>query len=149
MPQHAKPLPNNEGGEGQRGVSIINQGMTVRGNIQAEGNLTVRGYVEGSVSLTREVVIEAGAEVQADVSAGWIIVGGSMKGNLTALETVEVLPTGKVQGNIRAKALFVHEGASITGGVQVGAPPNNMVKDLNEEPIQTCAYAIDIEGVGP
>ncbi|MFQ5849642.1 MAG: polymer-forming cytoskeletal protein [Candidatus Binatia bacterium] len=132
VPQDAKPLQNNEGGEGEREVSIITRGMTVRGHIHVEENLNVQGYVEGSISLTGDVVIEAGAEIQAEVSAGRIIVGGSIKGNLTASEKVEVLSTGKVHGNILAKMLLVHEGASITGGLHTGAPPKSMVGELKE-----------------
>jgi len=134
MLQRIKPfLQNGGGGRGEKRPSVISQGTTVRGEIQGEGSLQVWGWVEGNISLTGDAVIDAEAEVQADISATRIIVGGSVKGSLIASEKVEVLPTGKVRGDIRAKVLLVHEGASLTGEVQSGVSPESKMEELEEK----------------
>jgi cytoskeletal protein CcmA (bactofilin family) len=132
MPQEAQPLQHTKAGERDSRLSVINRGMTVKGEIQGEEGLRVQGRVEGSISLTGDVVIEAGAEVQAEISATRIIVEGSVIGNLTASEKVEILAKGRVRGDVRAKALLVHEGASLTGEVQAGTPPEGKKGELGE-----------------
>lgn len=134
MLQRIKPFfQNGRASRGEKRQSVISRGTTVRGDVQGEESLRVWGWVEGSISLAGDAVIDAGAEVQADISATRIIVGGSVKGNLIASERVEVLPTGKVRGDIRTKVLLVYEGASLTGEVRAGAPPESKIEELEEE----------------
>ena len=134
MLQRIKPFfQNGRAGREEKRQSVISRGTTVRGDIQGEESLQVWGRVEGSISLSGDAVIGAGAEVQADISATRIIVGGSVKGNLVASEKVEVLPTGKVRGDIRTKVLLVYEGASLTGEVGAGAPSESRIEELEEE----------------
>lgn len=134
MLQRIKPFFQNGGASrGGKRQSVISRGTTVRGDIQGEESLRVWGWIEGSISLTGDAVIAAGAEVQADISATRIIVGGSVKGNLIASEKVEVLPTGKVRGDIHTKVLLVYEGASLTGEVRAGAPLESRIEEVEEE----------------
>lgn len=133
MLERIKPFFQNGGsGRGEKRQSVISRGTAVRGDVQGEDNLHVRGSIEGNVSLTGDVIIAAGAEVHADLLAARIIVSGDVTGNLLASEKVEVLPTGKVRGDIRTKVLLVYEGASITGEVRAGIPPESRVQELEE-----------------
>jgi cytoskeletal protein CcmA (bactofilin family) len=134
MLKRGKSFFKNNGANGaEKRHSVISPGMTVRGDIRGEESIQVWGLIEGKISLTGDVIIEAGAEVRADISATRIVVGGSVQGNLTAAEKIETLATGKVRGEILAKVLLVYEGASITGGVQAGDLSESRVEELEEE----------------
>jgi cytoskeletal protein CcmA (bactofilin family) len=133
MLQRIKPFFLNGGvGRSEKRRSVIGRGLTIRGDVQGEQNLQVWGCLEGNVFLTGDVTIAAGAEVQADISATRIIVAGDVTGNLLAAEKVEVLPTGKVRGNIQTKGLVIYDGASLTGEVRAGLPPESRLEQVEE-----------------
>jgi cytoskeletal protein CcmA (bactofilin family) len=134
MLKRGKSFFQNNGADGaEKRHSVVSPGVTVRGEIQGEESIQVWGWIEGKISLTGDAIIEAGAEVRADISATRIVVGGSVQGNLAASDKVEILPTGKVRGEIVTKVLLVHEGASLSGGVQAGSPSQSKVAELEEE----------------
>jgi len=102
---------------------LIGKGITVRGEITGTGDLHVAGRMEGKVNLVGTLVVEAGAELEADVNATAVVVGGQVRGNLMAAARIELLPSGRLQGNCRARSLVVREGALLNGKVSAGAPP--------------------------
>ncbi len=108
---------------------LIGKGITVRGEITGTGDLHVAGRMEGKVNLTGTLVVEAGAELEADVNATAIVVGGQVRGNLMAAARIELLPSGRIQGTCRAQSLVVREGALLNGKVNAGAPPERVAGD--------------------
>ncbi|MBI3080162.1 MAG: polymer-forming cytoskeletal protein [candidate division NC10 bacterium] len=108
---------------------LIGKGITVRGEITGTGDLHVAGRMEGKVNLTGTFVVEAGAEVEADVNATAIVVGGQVRGNLMAASRIELLPSGRLHGTCRARSLVVREGALLNGKVSAGAPAERVGGD--------------------
>lgn len=101
---------------------ILGKGLVFRGELTGEGDLQVQGQLEGKINVTGTVVILEGASIQADVSATEIVVGGVVRGNLSASGRVEVLSTGHLVGDVRGKVLVVREGAALNGKINVEAP---------------------------
>ncbi len=64
-------------------------------------------------------VVGEGVEVQADIAASTIYVGGRVRGNLTATGRVEILPRGTVTGNLKGGSLSARDGASVKGEIRV------------------------------
>jgi len=108
---------------------LIGKGITVRGEITGTGDLHVAGRMEGKVNLTGTLVVEEGAEVEADVHATAIVVGGQVRGNLMAASRIELLPSGRLHGTCRAGSLVVREGALLNGKVSAGAPAERVGGD--------------------
>jgi cytoskeletal protein CcmA (bactofilin family) len=81
------------------------------------------------VNLTGTFVVEAGTEVEADVHATAIVVGGQVRGNLMAASRIELLPSGRLHGTCRAGSLVVREGALLNGKVSAGAPAERVGGD--------------------
>ena len=50
-------------------VTVIGQGIFLRGSIRGEGDLEIRGRIEGDVEVGGEVTIGDGALIKADVTA--------------------------------------------------------------------------------
>jgi cytoskeletal protein CcmA (bactofilin family) len=48
--------------------------------------------------VTGRVLVGEGAEVDANINARAIVVGGTVRGNLSAATRVEILPTGVLTG---------------------------------------------------
>jgi cytoskeletal protein CcmA (bactofilin family) len=70
------------------------------------------------------VVVAEGAQVDANISAQGIVIGGIVRGNLSAVARVEILPTGVLTGSLKTGSFSAADGASVKGEVWVepGAP---------------------------
>lgn len=101
---------------------ILGKGLVFRGELTGEGDLQVQGHLEGKINVSGTVVILEGASIHADVSATEIVVGGVVRGNLSASGRVEVSSTGHLVGDVRSKVLVVREGAALNGKINVEAP---------------------------
>lgn len=78
-------------------------------------NLRINGKFEGSLDTRGSLIIGSSAQVYADISGDNIIIGGRVKGKITAKERLTLLPTAIVEGDIYPAKLNVTEGAVFEG----------------------------------
>ena len=64
--------------------------------------------------------VGANAVVVAEITAQSVVVAGKVTGNVVATDRVEILPTGTLEGNIRAPKIAIAEGATFKGSVDMG-----------------------------
>lgn len=102
-------------------TTVIAPGTTITGDINLNGPAEVRGTIEGKLSSTNTVEIASGATVNATVDAEVVLVEGSVTGDLTARDRLQLNPTANVQGDILAKTLVIEEGATFNGHCQISA----------------------------
>jgi cytoskeletal protein CcmA (bactofilin family) len=101
-------------------VTVVGQGIFLRGSIHGEGDLEIRGRIEGDVEVAGEVTIAEGALVKADVTARRITVRGAVAGNLTGEEGVRLEDGARVVGDLSGASIGISEGALVRGNVQTG-----------------------------
>jgi cytoskeletal protein CcmA (bactofilin family) len=101
-------------------VTVVGQGIFLRGSIRGEGDVDIRGRIEGDVDVVGEVTIGDGALVKADVNARRITVHGAVAGNLTGEDGVRLEKGARVVGDLRGAAIGIAEGALLRGNVQTG-----------------------------
>ena len=89
------------------------------GTLRFQDSLKILGRCEGRIESKGTLKVESGAEVIAEVRVGSIVIGGTIKGNVEAVHQVEILPTGKVIGNIRTAALKMADGVVFEGKVEM------------------------------
>lgn len=106
--------------ESVAGLSIIGAGMRVVGDITADGVVKVEGTIVGTVRANSQVLVAKGGEVEGDLLTREAIIGGEVRGSITAEERVEIQATSVVHGDIATKRLFVQEGGAINGVVRMG-----------------------------
>ncbi len=100
------------------GITAIGRTIIVKGDLCAAEHLIIEGRVEGHVSVPDHgVAVGQQGTVDADVFARTITVRGSVTGNLTATERVEILATGRVDGRLVAPTIAIDEGAYFKGSV--------------------------------
>ncbi|MFO7781319.1 MAG: polymer-forming cytoskeletal protein, partial [Spirochaetia bacterium] len=73
------------------------------------------GRFEGEIIAEGFLYIEEGAYVRADVTADAIVIAGEVHGNVQAARKVEMLPTGKIYGNVRTAKLRIADGVVFEG----------------------------------
>lgn len=116
------PAPAGRG-EPARGPSVIGPHTRIQGELLGDEDVLVEGRVEGRVLLAREFRVAPGGVVVAEVHAGTVVIAGEVVGDVSATERVEILPSGSLEGNIRAPKVAVGDGARFKGSVDMSAGP--------------------------
>jgi cytoskeletal protein CcmA (bactofilin family) len=102
--------------------SLIAHGSKIEGNfIFAEG-LRVDGEVVGDIRASDAqpsiLVISETATVNGQIHADHVIINGTVNGPVFAGELLELQPKANIHGDVRYKALEMHQGAVISGQLQ-------------------------------
>lgn len=93
--------------------SIISSDLSIRGNLESDGDIQIDGQVDGDV-LSRSVTIGHGARVKGVIRAEEVKVSGQVDGEIHATN-VALLASAKVTGDIMHKSLSIDAGAFIEG----------------------------------
>jgi excisionase family DNA binding protein len=78
-------------------------------------NLRINGKFDGNLDTRGNLTIGATAVINADIVGDNIIVGGRVKGKITAKERLTLLPQAVVEGHIYPARLNIAEGAILEG----------------------------------
>ena len=104
--------------------SVIAQDDTFEGQLKTVAGVRVLGTVRGGIESQRCVRVEAGAHVEADITAEEVVIAGIYKGNLTCRNRVEITSSGRVSGKLDTVKLFLHEGGFFDGELHMQRPPD-------------------------
>jgi cytoskeletal protein CcmA (bactofilin family) len=85
------------------------------GTMRFTESLKIDGKFQGEIISNGFLYVEHGAVVRANIKVGSVIVGGIVKGNIEALEKLEMLSSGQVFGNIRTAKLKIADGVVFDG----------------------------------
>jgi cytoskeletal protein CcmA (bactofilin family) len=99
---------------------IVGELIRIQGTIEGDDDLVVHGRVEGTVRVGGAITVEPGAWVLAEVSAREVIVHGTVRGNVSAREGIEVTRTGRMIGDATAPRVTIAAGAGFRGRVEMG-----------------------------
>jgi len=78
-------------------------------------NLRINGKFEGNLDTRGNLTIGTTAVINADIVGDNIIIGGHIKGKITAKERLTLLPQAVVEGHIYPARLNIAEGAILQG----------------------------------
>jgi cytoskeletal protein CcmA (bactofilin family) len=102
----------------RRVTAWIGQGVVVEGRITSGQDLRIDGKVEGTIEVgDHGLIIGASAEVKANLVARTMVISGTVTGNVSATERVDLHATGSVEGDITTPRLIMAEGAFVKGKV--------------------------------
>jgi cytoskeletal protein CcmA (bactofilin family) len=101
------------------GAFHVGEKLSIKGEIVGEGDLELAGRFEGIINVNGRVFVGERAEVDADITAATIVVGGKVRGNLNASGRVEILPQGVLTGNLKGGSFAAADGALVKGEIVV------------------------------
>jgi cytoskeletal protein CcmA (bactofilin family) len=107
-------------------TTVIAHSTAWSGDLESSGSLHVHGQVEGSLTAKESVFIAEEADVNAVIRAAIVTVAGNVRGSVHCAERFEILPRGKVAGDIHAPAIAIHDGAIVAG--EISMTPSNDVR---------------------
>ena len=102
-----------------RCTNVVAAGARWKGSLKVEDSARIDGVFSGEIDAKGTVHVSEGAEVDAKIHAAYVVISGSFKGEIRAERKAELMPTSRVNGEVMAKALSVHEGAILDGTVQM------------------------------
>ncbi|MBI3611365.1 MAG: polymer-forming cytoskeletal protein [Nitrospirae bacterium] len=103
-------------------IAFLGKGTEFKGVITYHGTIRIDGHVEGEIITEGILIVGEGAVIHAEISAGTVVSGGKIAGNITALEKVQLLPTAILDGSIKAPLLIIEEGVRFNGNCQMSRP---------------------------
>lgn len=99
---------------------IIAKGTVIEGKITSTENIRVDGKIKGKVLCDKNFVMDADGLVEGDVQAGESTIKGRVVGTVSVIETLHLLESSFIKGDIKAKKLHVEEGAKYDGKCLIG-----------------------------
>jgi cytoskeletal protein CcmA (bactofilin family) len=103
--------------------TVIGPAASFNGYLKCDGSVRIDGLCEGSIETAGNVIIGEGAKVMADITAENVSVSGVMKGNITARDRLEILPTGRVWANIAVTSFLIDDGGFFRGEITMSGEP--------------------------
>jgi cytoskeletal protein CcmA (bactofilin family) len=93
--------------------------MSIKGELSGSEDLTLYGHMEGSIRLPdHTLTIGPNADIRAEISAKALVIMGTVTGNVTAAEKVDIRATGSLIGDLVSPRLAIADGGSVRGRVQ-------------------------------
>jgi cytoskeletal protein CcmA (bactofilin family) len=106
-------------GSGPSG-SMLGASLAVRGELSLDEDLLIEGTFEGSLQLKdHNLTVGPQATIRSDIAAGRVAVLGTVKGNITAREKIEIRKTGHVAGDLMAPGVVIEAGAYYKGRIEI------------------------------
>jgi cytoskeletal protein CcmA (bactofilin family) len=111
---HPKGKARSQGSQHLR--TVLGEGTQWSGDIQAGADgLRVEGDVEGNILCQGEVMVTATGKVKGTVQARRLTVLGRVEGVLKVETCLEILESGRVEGEVELGTLIVDEGGMLQG----------------------------------
>ena len=99
--------------------SLIGVGTRIEGNIVFKGGLRIDGEVRGDISCENGqqgiLVISERASVEGEVTVGHVVINGTVIGPVCASESLELLASARVTGDVEYHQIEMQQGAVIQG----------------------------------
>ena len=96
-------------------MTTIGADTSWNGTLRSESNVFLEGRVEGTVEVRDTIFISERATIDARLRAHSVVVSGQLTGHIDCDGRLEVTPTGRINAEVEAGSLVVHEGAILDG----------------------------------
>jgi cytoskeletal protein CcmA (bactofilin family) len=115
MPAMASALPSTEL------TALLGRGTHFEGKLHFEGRVRIDGSFRGEIRGDDVLVIGDGAEVEAQIEVGTVIVkGGVLQGNVRAAHSIELYVPARATGTLHAPEVHIEKGVQFAGTCTIG-----------------------------
>jgi cytoskeletal protein CcmA (bactofilin family) len=118
----------------------LGEGTEIHGTVRFRRLLRVDGILTGRVESYDALVVGKNGKVDAEVIVGSLQVHGLVKGRIAVDSTIEILPGGRVEGDVYAAApgVKISEGGIFDGQLHMNPEPelSDRVRREDETPIR-------------
>jgi cytoskeletal protein CcmA (bactofilin family) len=101
-------------------MTSIGQSLLITGELTGDEDVAVAGRVHGPISVRNgSVTIRETGRLRGDVRAARVVVQGTVEGNITASERIELQASANVAGSLSANHVVLADGATFHGGIDM------------------------------
>jgi len=115
MVNRDRSAPISSGGAG----TVLGADVEFKGSLKFGDDLRINGKFEGELTSAGTVHVGPQGDVQAEISVGNAVVEGTVNGNITASDRIELRSTAQMMGDLRSSKLIVEEGVVFVGRCEV------------------------------
>jgi cytoskeletal protein CcmA (bactofilin family) len=95
--------------------TVLGKKTKFNGRLVFKDSLKINGSFIGTIDATGLLIVGEGALVQANVVAESVIVAGTVQGDVFAHQSLEMLATGRIYGNVKARKVKISDGVIFNG----------------------------------
>ena len=95
--------------------NLIGNGTTIKGEIEAAGDIRIDGTIIGTVKSTGKIVVGQQGVVDGEIICNSADISGHVKGNVKVDELTTLKSTSRIEAELLTKQLFIEVGALFTG----------------------------------
>ena len=99
--------------------SIIDSQVEIVGTIKTPGAIQIDGTLQGDLDCGGDAIIGKSAQIKGSLLVNSITISGTVNGNVTAKDRIEMKSTARVMGDIKSKRLAVEDGVTFVGKSEV------------------------------
>ncbi|MEM1245577.1 MAG: polymer-forming cytoskeletal protein [Acidobacteriota bacterium] len=118
---------------------FLDAGSHIRGELNFENTFRVDGKITGNVKSKGDLVVGDGGVIDGEIEAGRIFVSGTVKGEVKALQRVEIGASGRVEADVWTPALVIEDGAFFQGRctMEVDTPSETSSRGAKVAPLKS------------
>lgn len=111
------PVPTNSERIVESGqlTALLDHGASFEGRLTFEGTVRIGGHFKGEIFTKDTLVVNPGAEVEAQIEADIVIISGNLTGNVFARRRVIMHPPAVFRGTVTSPSLRIDEGVMFEG----------------------------------
>jgi cytoskeletal protein CcmA (bactofilin family) len=94
--------------------TLLSEGSTITGNLNAPAFTRIDGHVIGDVHIDEGMILGEHGTIEGNITTKEMIVYGTINGSI-AVQSLEIKSTGKITGEIETGTLLVEAGGVYNG----------------------------------
>jgi len=119
--------PNNEIQPPLGKTSIIGFGMTITGEVIADGDIRIDGKLIGKINCTSKVVVGEDGMVEGDIIALQADITGKAYGNLIIKDLLNLRGHAMISGDVNAGKISMEPSVSFNGTCTMQSENSNVI----------------------
>ena len=119
-------------------IAHIGKSVQIKGELTGSEDLQIDGQVTGSIELANyQLTVGASGKVQANVNAKKVVISGTVKGNIHAVDNVTISKSGSLVGDVVVAGIVIEDGAYFKGSIDIQRPQENAAKPALPKKVET------------
>jgi len=99
--------------------TLLGKGSEFEGKLVFKGQVRIDGKYGGQIQTDEVLIIGASAKVNADISAGTVVISGTVEGTIRASSVVELHKGAKVKGTIESPNITMEREVTFDGTMKM------------------------------
>ncbi len=102
-------------GNDRKIITTLAKSTNFEGDMDFSSSVKIKGKYTGKLNSTGFLYIDDTAVVNADICVSSLVIAGTVNGDILVKDSLEILSTAKIKGNIKTVKLKIEDGVEIDG----------------------------------